>query len=65
MMLGYTALHIASACNYTEKLSYLMSCPGADVNEPDDTGRTPLHAAVSSEARECVKVTDSCFIKPN
>ncbi|XP_065684627.1 serine/threonine-protein phosphatase 6 regulatory ankyrin repeat subunit A isoform X1 [Hydra vulgaris] len=45
--LGRTALHYA-ASNYQLKLVRLLIAQGADINEPDNNGMTPLHCAAEA-----------------
>ncbi|KDR04970.1 Serine/threonine-protein phosphatase 6 regulatory ankyrin repeat subunit C [Zootermopsis nevadensis] len=51
---GFTQLHYALICNYTELAMHLVE-KGADVNIPDSGGRSPLQLSVIKNNVKCVK----------
>ena len=44
---GYTALHVAAISNHVSIVEYLIDMGGAHVESIDNTGKTPLHVALS------------------
>ncbi|KAL6045547.1 hypothetical protein STEG23_026303 [Scotinomys teguina] len=52
---GETALHRACIKNQVEKLIFLLSLPGTDINVKDNAGWTPLHEACNYGNTACVQ----------
>lgn len=61
LLLGETSLHLA-ARNARADASKRLLDAGAEVNLQDNTGRTPLHAAVAADAMGVFQVSTRIFI---
>ena len=60
----FTALHIATRCQYVECVALLIEA-GANVNACDKDGNTPLHFACSTNPQICKLLLNCRDIKPN
>lgn len=61
---GETSLHLAARYARADAAKRLLDM-GADVNFQDNTGRTPLHAAVAADAMGAFQVSFLLFFKVN
>jgi len=53
---GATALHVAAAKNYEEVIKILLQISSIDVNNADEDGWTPLHAAIHWSHKEACEL---------
>ncbi len=64
---GFSALHLAAETGQIDSIIYLLRA-GADINQKDFSGKTPLwHACLSdfATAEFLIKAKADCFIKDN
>jgi Notch-like protein len=57
---GETSLHLAARYARADAAKRLLDA-GADANAPDNTGRTPLHAAIAADAMGVFQVNYDAY----
>ena len=62
---GQTMCYIAAKHNHTNVISFLKREMNADVNQPDASGWTPLHAAAAADSVAAIRtLTEECGADP-